>query len=107
MEAGEEKTVEKTYGEDSDKAGLAGRTISLKIALKALKMRDVPELDDEFAQDVKDEYKTVADLVKGTEAEASGDAGRQAGERKIQGALRRAPEEHDDRPPRDDGRRWS
>ncbi len=68
MEAGEEKTVEKTYGEDSDKAGLAGRTISLKIALKALKMRDVPELDDEFAQDVKDEYKTVADLVKGTEA---------------------------------------
>ena len=66
MEAGEEKTVEKTYGEDSDKAGLAGRTISLKIALKALKMRDVPELDDEFAQDVKDEYKTVADLVKGT-----------------------------------------
>ena len=68
MAAGEEKTVEKTYGEDSDKAGLAGRTISLKIALKALKMRDVPELDDEFAQDVKDEYKTVADLVKGTEA---------------------------------------
>lgn len=66
MEAGEEKTVEKTYGEDSDKAGLAGRTISLKIALKALKMRDVPELDDEFAQDVKEEYKTVADLVKGT-----------------------------------------
>ncbi|HRV23792.1 MAG: trigger factor [Spirochaetales bacterium] len=66
MAAGEEKTVEKTYGEDSDKAGLAGRTISLKIALKALKMRDVPELDDEFAQDVKEEYKTVADLVKGT-----------------------------------------
>jgi len=66
MEAGEEKTVEKTYGEDSDKAGLAGRTLSLKITLKALKMKDVPELDDEFAQDVKDEYKTVADLVKGT-----------------------------------------
>jgi len=66
MEAGEEKTVEKTYAEDSDKAGLAGRTLSLKIALKALRMRDVPELDDEFAQDVKEEYKTVADLVKGT-----------------------------------------
>jgi len=66
MEAGEEKTVEKTYAEDSDKAGLGGRTLSLKITLKALKMRDVPELDDEFAQDVKEEYKTVADLVKGT-----------------------------------------
>ncbi|MFA5699104.1 MAG: trigger factor [Sphaerochaeta sp.] len=66
MEAGDEKSVEKTYGEESDKAGLAGRTLTLKITLKALKMRDVPELDDEFAQDVKDEYKTVADLVKGT-----------------------------------------
>lgn len=67
MEAGEEKTVEKTYDEESDKAGLAGRTLSLKITLKEVKMRDVPELDDEFAQDVKDEYKTVEDLVTGTE----------------------------------------
>ena len=33
-------------------------------------MRDVPELDDEFAQDVKEEYKTVADLVKGTKNKA-------------------------------------
>ncbi|MDD4573980.1 MAG: trigger factor, partial [Sphaerochaeta sp.] len=35
-------------------------------ALKALKFRDVPALDDEFAQDVKDEYKSVDDLVKAT-----------------------------------------
>lgn len=66
MEVYEEKIVEKTYAEESDKAGLAGRTLSLRITLTALKTRDVPELDDEFAQDVKEEYKTVADLVKGT-----------------------------------------
>ncbi len=66
MEVYEEKIVEKTYAEESDKAGLAGRTLSLRITLTALKTRDVPELDDEFAQDVKEEYKTVADLIKGT-----------------------------------------
>ncbi|MDD4220225.1 MAG: trigger factor, partial [Sphaerochaetaceae bacterium] len=31
-----------------------------------VKVRDVPELDDEFAQDVSENYKTVADLVAAT-----------------------------------------
>ena len=34
--------------------------------LLSLRFRDVPQLDDEFAQDVKDEYKTVADLMTAT-----------------------------------------
>lgn len=66
MKAGEEKTFSKTYAEDSTVEGYAGKTITLKVAVSAVKFRDVPALDDEFAQDVKEEYKTVADLTKAT-----------------------------------------
>ncbi|WP_245535465.1 trigger factor [Sphaerochaeta pleomorpha] len=66
MKADEEKTFEKTYGEDATVEGYAGKTITLKVAMKAVKTREVPALDDEFAQDVKEEYKTVEDLVKAT-----------------------------------------
>ena len=40
--------------------------MTLRLELKEIKMRDVPALDDEFAQDVSDDYKTVADLTAGT-----------------------------------------
>lgn len=66
MKVGDEKTITKTYAEDSTVEGYAGKTIKLNVALKALKFRDVPPLDDDFAQDVKDEYKTVEDLVAAT-----------------------------------------
>jgi len=66
MKVGDEKTITKTYAEDSTVEGYAGKTIKLNVALKALKFRDVPALDDDFAQDVKDEYKTVEDLVNAT-----------------------------------------
>ncbi|MFA5447319.1 MAG: trigger factor [Sphaerochaeta sp.] len=73
MKVDEEKTFSKTYAEDSTVEGYAGRTITLKVKLLALKVRDVPELDDEFAQDVKEEYKTVADLLKATREKLQGD----------------------------------
>lgn len=66
MKIGDEKTITKTYAEDSSVEGYAGKTIKLSVALKALKFRDVPALDDDFAQDVKDEYQTVEDLVNAT-----------------------------------------
>ncbi|MGE4453608.1 MAG: trigger factor [Sphaerochaeta sp.] len=66
MKSGEEKTFSKTYAEDSTVEGYAGKTITLKVNVQSVKYRDIPELDDEFAQDVKEEYKTVDDLVKAT-----------------------------------------
>ncbi|WP_332447511.1 trigger factor [Sphaerochaeta sp.] len=66
MKAGEEKTFSKTYAEDSTVEGYAGKTITLKVSVSSVKFRDVPALDDEFAQDVKEEYKSVEDLVNAT-----------------------------------------
>ncbi len=66
MAKGESKTIIKTYADDSDIPGYAGKTVTLQVEMKQVKVRDVPALDDEFAQDVKEEYKTVADLVAAT-----------------------------------------
>lgn len=66
MSKGDSKTIEKTYADDSDIPGYAGKTVKIQVEMKQVKVRDVPALDDEFAQDVKEEYKTVADLVAAT-----------------------------------------
>lgn len=66
MEKGEVKEVVKTFPEDYEYSEYAGKSVTLRLELKEIKMRDVPLLDDEFAQDVSDDYKTVADLKAGT-----------------------------------------
>ena len=63
MKPEETRVLEKTYGEDAAPA-LAGRSLKLEVSIKAVKIRDLPELDDELAQDVSDELKTLDDLRK-------------------------------------------
>ena len=69
MAAGEEKTFEKTYGEDEPNDTLKGKTLKLHVKVNEVKYRDIPELDDDFAQDVKEEYKTVDELKAGIRAD--------------------------------------
>ncbi len=67
LNKGDEKVIEKTYGDDSGMGSdYLGKTIKVRVAIKEVKYKDVPALDDEFAQDVKDEYKTVDDLKNAT-----------------------------------------
>ena len=66
MAKDEEKVIEKSYGEDHDVEEYAGKTVKVKVTVKAVKVRDLPELDDEFAQDISDEYETLEDLKKAT-----------------------------------------
>jgi trigger factor len=72
MNAGDEKTIEKSYPSEFKTSDLAGKIIKLKVTMKSVKVKDVPALDDEFAQDVKEEYKTVADLTKATREKLEG-----------------------------------
>lgn len=65
MSADEEKTVKKTLAEDFVDADYAGKEVEIKITMKAVKYNDVPELDDDFAQDVSEDYETVSDLKDG------------------------------------------
>ncbi len=65
MKAGDEKTVTKTYTEEDNVPGYAGKTVNLRVKLDTLKSKELPAVDNDFAEDVKDEYKTVEDLRKG------------------------------------------
>lgn len=65
MKVGDQKTVDKSYGGDFSDESLRGRSVKLSITLTKLKERVLPEVDDDFAQDVKEEYKTVSDLREG------------------------------------------
>ena len=67
LKKGDETVIEKTYGDDSGMGtDYLGKTVRISVKVKEVKIKEVPELDDDFAQDVKDEYKTVDDLVKAT-----------------------------------------
>lgn len=68
MAKDETKVLAKTYAEDFEQAEYAGKTVSLRVTVKQVKRREVPLLDDDFAQDVSDQYKTVEDLRAATKA---------------------------------------
>lgn len=62
---GDKKTIEKTYKEGERPIGFSGEKAKISIEVLSVKSRELPKLDDEFAEDVNEEYKTVADLKKG------------------------------------------
>ena len=75
MKKGDTSVIEKTYGDDSGMGtDYLGKTVKINVTIKEVKIKEVPELDDDFAQDVKDEYKTVADLVKATKKQLEEEA---------------------------------
>jgi trigger factor len=61
MSPGEEKEFEVTYPEDFGQERLAGKTVRFHAKLTTIRTKDLPELNDEFAQDLGD-YPTLNDL---------------------------------------------
>jgi len=61
MSPEEEKEFETTYPEDYGQERLAGKTIRFRMLLKTIRAKELPELNDEFAQDLGD-YPTLNDL---------------------------------------------
>lgn len=53
---------DKDSDENSVKIDAAGRSCKLRVTLKGLKINQLPDLDDDFAQDVDEKFKTFADL---------------------------------------------
>jgi len=62
MKTGEEKIISKDYAEDFEFKELAGRSIRLKVKLNTVKEKQLPEIDDELAQDISDKYENLDDL---------------------------------------------
>ncbi len=62
MKKNETKEITKTYDADFEDEDLAGTTKKIKVTLTALKVRNLPDLDDELAQDVNEKYNTLEDM---------------------------------------------
>lgn len=76
----EEKLVNVTFPEDYQAEELAGKPAVFKCMVKKIEMKELPELDDEFAKDVSEfetleEYK--ADIKKNLEGKKAEDAKRE------------------------------
>ena len=66
MSLEEEKDVEVTFPEDYPQAELAGKPATFTITLKELKEKELPEIDDDFAEEVS-EFETLEALRKSLE----------------------------------------
>lgn len=66
MSPGETKEVEVSFPEDYPQEDLAGKPAVFAITLKELKAQELPDLDDDFAQEVSD-FETVAELRESLE----------------------------------------
>ena len=64
MKKGETKLITKTYAADDKNEELAGKTKKFSVTVSAIKIRNLPALDDDLAQDVNDKYKTLDDMKK-------------------------------------------
>ncbi|MDR0600530.1 MAG: trigger factor [Treponema sp.] len=62
MKKGETRDITKTFPGDYTYKDLAGRTLTIRLALTALKEKKLPELNDDLAQDVDEKYQTLGDL---------------------------------------------
>ncbi|WAM31159.1 trigger factor [Caldicellulosiruptor naganoensis] len=61
MKKGEEKEIEVVFPEDYQSQELAGKKATFKVKVKEIKVKELSELDDEFAKDVS-EYETLEEL---------------------------------------------
>ncbi|MDR1058797.1 MAG: trigger factor [Treponema sp.] len=65
MKKGETRDFSKTYPEDFDNKDMAGKTRNIRVTLTALKSKNLPDLDDDLAQDVDEKYRTLEELKAG------------------------------------------
>jgi len=66
MNIGETKEIDAQFPEDYPQQELAGRKARFTVTLKDLKEKELPEVDDDFAQEVS-EYQTLTELRESLE----------------------------------------
>lgn len=60
--ANEETEIEVTFPEDYQQTDFAGKKATFKVMIHEIKQKELPELDDDFAQDVDEEVETLDEL---------------------------------------------
>jgi trigger factor len=62
MKTGESKEISKKYKEDHADKDLAGSEKKFFLTVDAVKIKELPKIDDDLAQDVSGDFKTLDDL---------------------------------------------
>lgn len=62
MNKDEEKVVKKSFGEDENAPALKGQSFNIQVKIKEIKVKELPAIDDELAQDINEKFKTLDDL---------------------------------------------
>jgi trigger factor len=62
LKIGDENTFQYTYPADSEYKDLRGKEVEVQIMVEEIKKRILPELTDEFAQSVGEQYENLASL---------------------------------------------
>ncbi len=62
MQRGADKEFSKSFPDDWEHRELAGRTVTLRVTVTSVKEKQLPDLDDELAQDISERFETLDDL---------------------------------------------
>ncbi len=87
--AGDERTFDVHYPEDTQDKRLAGKTFTYAVKVQSIKQKSLPELNNEFAKQLG-EFQTVDDLRKAVREQIEAERGHQAeheGKEKLVGEL--------------------
>lgn len=90
--AGEEVEVELSFPEDYQAEELAGQEVVFEVTVHEVKAEQLPELDDDFAQDIDEEVETIAELREKRKAELEAAKDAQATDAVEDEAIRKAVE---------------
>lgn len=94
MKKDESKEITKAYAADDKDPELAGKTKKISVTIKAIKVRDLPKIDDDLAQDVSEKYKTLADLKDDLKKQMESAKTRKIAELKSQSLLEQLVEKN-------------
>ncbi|MBQ5400945.1 MAG: trigger factor [Treponema sp.] len=94
MKKDESKEITKTYAADDKDPELAGKTKKISVTVKAIKIRDLPKIDDDLAQDVSEKYSTLADLKADLKKQMESAKTRKISELKSQSLLEQLVEKN-------------
>ncbi|PYV88362.1 MAG: trigger factor [Acidobacteria bacterium] len=90
--AGDERSFDVVYPEDTSDQRLAGKTFTYKVKVQSIKTKSLPELNDEFAKQLG-EFSSLEEVRKrireGMEAERKHDAERDAKDKLIVELIKR------------------
>ena len=95
VKADDEKTFLVEYPEEFSAKGLAGKSVEYTVKVGAVRVKELPEIDDEWAQSLSDEIESVDELRKKVRADLETQAKDEAEGKMRSGLLRQLVDAHE------------